>query len=86
MLDHEFVRQESLLGRLCRALTAQSPLTELVLGGSDENDDWLPDLAHLIAHNQTRLKTLSLCHYCLSSGGCDCPSSAAPECWAVALM
>jgi hypothetical protein len=68
---------ESLLGHLCRTLTVESPLTELALHGSDSNEAGLPDLAALIAHSQSRLRTLSLSQYRIANGGCDCPLSAA---------
>jgi hypothetical protein len=71
---------DALLGILCRALTADSPLMELVLHGSGERGAGLPDLAALIAHNHSRLWTLSLCSCSLRSDGCDYPPSAAREC------
>jgi hypothetical protein len=77
-------QRESLLGHLCRALTAESPLTELALRGSFEIDAGLPDLASMIAHDHSRLQTLSLNSYYLPSGGCDRSPSAAYVCWTVA--
>jgi hypothetical protein len=71
---------ESILGHLCRTLSAQSPLTELLLQGNSNIDSGFLDLAALIAHNQTRLRTLSLHHYRLVSGGCDCPLSTPAVC------
>jgi hypothetical protein len=70
-----------LLGHLYRALTTESPLTELALYGSSTIDAGLPDLAALIAHNQTRLRVLALVAYQLADSGCDdSPPCAIPVC------
>jgi hypothetical protein len=70
-------QRESLLGNLCRALTAESPLTELALRGTFDVDAGLPDLTALIAFNRSRLQTLSIDSDSLPSDGCDCSPSAA---------
>jgi hypothetical protein len=83
-LHESYTWEVSLLDHLCRALTAESPLTELALNGRGSIDAGLQDLAALIAHNHSRLRTLSLYSCSILCDMCDCPSSA-PACWTVML-